>query len=249
MTGIEVVSNFRDRDVAAGGQGAPLTAYTDAILFAGTEDRVIQNIGGMANLTALPARGSDRSPVAFDTGPGVALIDGAVRRLTAGAMDYDVDGRLAASGRVHAGALEDWMSDPYFAVPPPKSTGREYFSETRLAHWLDDHGSLPAADLVATLTEFTSRTIAESFRWLTLDPTSCFLCGGGARNPTLVDRLATLVSPLPLGDLAALGVDPDAREAIAFALLARQHTLGISANALWATGASGLRVLGSRVRA
>lgn len=248
-TGIDVVSGFRDRDMAVGGHGAPLTGYTDALLFGGREARVILNVGGMANLTALPASGASALPQAFDTGPGVALIDGAVRRLSGGEQAYDVDGRLASTGRIDEAALDDWLSDPFFAAPPPKSTGREHFSEPRLARWLEDHEILPQDDLVATLTELTARTISDGFRWVDPVPAACFLCGGGARNRTLVDRIANLLSPIPVRGLAELGVDPDAREAIAFALLARQHVLGIPANAPWATGASGPRVLGSRTPA
>jgi len=249
MTGIDVISHFRDRDMAAEGHGAPLTAYTDALLFAGAEARVIQNIGGIANLTALPAPGASALPQAFDTGPGVVLIDSAIRESSGGKVAYDADGRLAASGRVDEAALEEWMSDPFFTLPPPKSTGREHFSEARLAKWLTEHESLSVADVMATLTELTARTIAGGFRWLEVAPTACFLCGGGARNRTLTDRLADLLAPVPVHDLSELGVDPDAREAIAFALLARQHSLGIPASAPWATGASGARVLGCRVPA
>lgn len=249
LTGIDVVSDFRARDMAAGGHGAPLTAYTDDLLFRGDEPRVIQNIGGMANLTWLPPLDDPRSPVAFDTGPGVALIDGAVRRRTDGTLAFDADGRLAAAGTPLDDALAEWLADPYFAAPPPKSTGREHFSAARLAAWLDRHGERGTPDLVATLTELTARTIADGIRSLASPPAACFLCGGGARNPSLVARIAALLDPVPVRDLSALGMDPDAREAIAFALLARQHGLGISANAPWATGAEGPRILGSRTMA
>ena len=249
LTGIDVVADFRSRDVAAGGHGAPLTAYTDALLFGADEPRVIQNIGGMANLTWLPGASGGGSPIAFDTGPGVALIDGAVRRLTDGELSCDVDGRLAASGEPDPEGLAEWLADPYFAAPAPKTTGREHFSEARLADWLARHEGRVAADLVATLTELTARTIADALRSLPTPPAACFLCGGGARNPALVRRIVALAGSISIRDLSELGVDPDAREAIAFALLARQHELGIPANAPWATGAAGPRVLGSRTRA
>ncbi len=248
-TGIAVISDFRSRDMAAGGQGAPLTAWTDWILLRGTEHRVIQNIGGMANLTWLPAEGSDGEPVAFDTGPGVALLDAAVERLTEGRLTYDEDGRLAAGGTVNESALGEWLADPYFAAPAPKSTGRERFSESRLDAWLTRHASLAPADVAATLTELTAASIATGILGLPGPPEACYLCGGGARNPALVDRLRRRLTAVRIESVAALGMDPDAREAIAFALLARQHDLGLPSSAPWATGASGSRVLGSRTPA
>jgi anhydro-N-acetylmuramic acid kinase len=246
VAGADVVSDFRTRDVAAGGHGAPLTAYVDRLLLSGDQPRLIQNIGGMANVTVLPPRGSTDTPRAFDTGPGVALIDGAVRSLAG--RPFDEDGKLAAAGTVVPKALEEWLDDPFFGETPPRSTGRERFSTGRLELWLETH-DLPVPDAVATLTELTARSIAESYRFAGRDPAACYVCGGGARNPTLVARLAELVSPRPLHDLSALGMDPDAREAIGFALLARQHLLGFPANAPWATGASGRRLLGSRTPA
>lgn len=241
---IPVVSDLRARDVAAGGQGAPLTAYTDWLLFRGPEGRAIQNIGGMGNLTALPPEDSEATPVAFDTGPGVALLDGAVERLTGGDRVFDEDGRLARSGTVDEEALGEWLSDPFFALSPPRSTGRERFSTERLEAWLEAHPGLEAADAAATLTELTARSIADAFRFVETPIETCYLCGGGARNPALVSRLTERLAPRHVDDLAALGLDPDAREAVAFAILARQHVLGIPANAPWATGAAGRRVLG-----
>ena len=241
--GIDVVSDLRSRDMAAGGQGAPLTAYTDRVLFSADRPRLIQNIGGFANTTFLPARGDSRSPVAFDSGPGMALIDGAVRRLVPDAT-FDPDGRLAAGGTVDPAALEEWLADPYFSEGPPKSTGREYFSESRLEDWLAAHPDLTVEDTLATLTELTARSVADGYA--VLPPAeACYVAGGGAQNRTLVARLAALATPVRVDDLSALGVDPEAREAIAFALLARQHVLGVPANAPWATGATAPRVLGT----
>lgn len=243
-TGLSVVSNFRARDMAVGGEGAPLTAYTDELLFRGDKALAIQNIGGISNVTALPVQGSDKQALAFDPGPGVALIDAAVERLTDGAQTYDRNGELASSGAVSEHALAEWLTDPYFRLSPPKSTGRERFSERRLSEWLLAHADLAMEDLVATLTELTARTIADSYRFIEFDLESCYLCGGGARNPALVRRLREHLEPLAVRSLAKLGLDPDAREAVAFALLARQHVLGIPANAPWATGARRLCVLG-----
>lgn len=245
----EVVSDFRVRDMAAGGEGAPLTAYTDWLLFRGDEPRAIQNIGGIGNVTALPAASSEDPPQAYDTGPGVVLIDGAVERLTGGASRFDLDGGLARRGVVSEAALSEWLADPFFSQPPPRSTGRERFSRARLLAWLDRHAALSPEDAVATLTELTARTIADAHGWLEGRPAACYLCGGGARNPVLAARLERLLSPLPVRDLSVLGLDPDAREAVAFALLARQHVLGFPANAPWATGADGPRLLGARTPA
>ena len=248
-TSCAVVSDFRVRDMAAGGEGAPLTAYTDWLLFRATEARAIQNIGGIGNVTALPAEGSEATPQAYDTGPGVVLIDGAVERLTGGRSRFDLDGGMARRGVVSEDALSDWLSDPFFSKPPPRTTGREYFSRDRLMDWLQEHDALCPEDAVATLTELTARTIADAYRWLEEPPAACYLCGGGARNPVLASRLEQLLAPMAVGDLSALGLDPDAREAVAFALLARQHALGYPANAPWATGARGARLLGVRTPA
>lgn len=249
-TGIPVVSDFRARDVAAGGHGAPLTAYTDFLLFAGEgTSRAIQNLGGMGNVTALPATGTDGRPVAFDTGPGVALLDAAVERLTGGRLRFDEGGVLAAAGSVSEAALAEWLEDPFFQTPPPRSTGRERFGEARLRAWLDRHGRLAVADLVATLAELTARSVADAYRWIGFPLDEVVLCGGGARNPDLRRRIARRLRPLPVRGLDELGWDPDAREAVAFALLARLHELGLPGNAPWATGARGPRRLGARTPA
>ena len=248
-TACDVVSDFRVRDVAAGGEGAPLTAYTDWILLRGRASRAIQNIGGIGNVTALPGHPSDGTPQAYDTGPGVVLIDGAVEALTGGEARFDLDGAMAARGRVRGKALAEWLADPFFAQPPPRSTGREHFSRERLHAWLDRHAALSPEDAVATLTELTARTIADAYRWLEEVPAACYLCGGGARNPVLAARIGALLAPVPVRDLSVLGLDPDAREAVAFALLARQRVLGFPANAPWATGAAGPRLLGVRTPA
>lgn len=247
-TGIPVVADFRVRDVAAGGHGAPLAAYFDRLLLA-SEDRSrgIQNIGGMGNLTALPSESSGGSPVAFDTGPGVALLDAAVEILTEGEERCDRDGERAAAGRVRREALDEWLDDPFFGQGPPRSTGRERFGPARLEAWLSRHETESAEDLLATLTELTARSIADSLRWVDYQLEELFLCGGGARNPELVRRLETHLAPRPVRNLAALGWNGDAREAAAFALLARQHLLGYRAAPRWATGARRSRILGKRV--
>lgn len=243
-TGVAVVSDFRARDVAAGGQGAPLTPYFDRLLLGSREAaRGILNLGGMANLTALPREGGDGRPVAFDTGPGVALIDAAARALAG--EPFDRNGRRAAGGRVSREALASWLVDPFFRLDPPRSTGRERFGAERVEAWLREHDELPAEDLLATLTELTARTVADALERVPFGLDELVLCGGGARNGELVRRLGEHVAPVRVRNLSELGWDPDAREAAAFALLARQHVLGIPASAPWATGARGARVLGT----
>jgi anhydro-N-acetylmuramic acid kinase len=243
-SGLAVVADFRPRDVAVGGQGAPLAPHFDRLVLRGEGARAIQNLGGMGNVTALPPRGSDHEPLAFDTGPGVALVDAAVQAITGGDERFDRDGRRAAEGRVLDGALEAWLEDPFFEAPPPKSTGRERFGPRRLEGWLADHDDAAPEDLLATLTELTARSVARGLAWVEFEVEELVLCGGGARNVDLARRIADRVDPVEVRDLSELGWDPDAREAAAFALLARQHLLGHPSSETWATGARERRVLG-----
>jgi anhydro-N-acetylmuramic acid kinase len=250
-TGLDVVADFRTRDMAAGGQGAPLVPFADRILFAlPGRKRALQNIGGIANVTWLPARGADEPLLAFDTGPGNALLDLAAERATEGRLRCDVDGRLAARGRVDAALLERLLSDPFFAQEPPRSTGRERFGHALLERVVAervprDEGAW--ADLIATLTAFTARAIGDAYRrWVLprgLD--EVVITGGGAKNPALVEAIRAELAPVWLGGADALGLDPDAREAAAFAVLAWAHLLGAAGNVPEATGARGPRVLGS----
>jgi anhydro-N-acetylmuramic acid kinase len=249
-TGIDVIADFRVRDVAAGGHGAPLSPLFDLFVLRDPErGRAIQNLGGMGNVTGLPPAGSGARPSAFDTGPGVALIDGAVRRLTGGRELIDRDGRRAAAGRVLPEALDAWLADPFFAETPPRSTGRERFGEAALTGWLERFAGARGDDLLATLTELTARSIVEAYRYLGFVPEEVLLCGGGARNPELVRRITTRLGPDRVAPLEVLGWKGDAREAAAFALLARQHVLGHPVDVSWATGARGPRRLGKRVPA
>lgn len=249
-TGIEVIADLRSRDVAAGGHGAPLTAYFDRLLLgSASAARAIQNLGGIGNVTALPReRGSD-DPIAFDTGPGVMLLDACAVEVTAGRLSCDLDGELAARGHVDEAALAEWLADPFFARPPPRTTGREHFGHAALGRWLARHPDLSAETLLATLTELTARSIAAAYALVPFDIEEVWLCGGGARNPQLRRRIGEAVAPRPVGGTEALGWDPDAREAAAFALFARQHLLGHPASPDWATGAAGPRLIGVRVPA
>ena len=251
-TGIAVVSDFRARDMAVGGQGAPLVPWTDQLLFSHPErTRALQNIGGMANVTWLPKQGSGRPPIAFDTGPGVALMDAAAGLATAGRLRCDEDGRLAAEGTVDLALLARLMAHEYFGRPPPKSTGREVFgvpfvrSLTQdLEPGRPDHGW---PDFLATLTALTARSIGDAYRaWVLPEGVDeVYLLGGGARNPTLAAAVAEELSPITVRPSEQLGVDPDSREAVAFAVLAWAHARGIHANVPSVTGATGGRVLGS----
>jgi anhydro-N-acetylmuramic acid kinase len=250
-TGVAVVSDFRSRDVAAGGHGAPLVPWVDRALFA-VPDRVraLQNLGGIGNVTRVPPRGSDEGVLAFDTGPGNALIDGVVSLATGGTLTYDRDGVLARRGEVDEALLAELLAHPYFQAEPPKSTGRELFGQqmvTRLVEVIRPEGDQDWLDLVATVTELTARSVAAAYeRWLIprgLD--EVIITGGGARNPVLVARIAQLVEPIPVIDGRELGIEPTEKEALAFAILAWAHAHGIPANEPTATGASGPRVLGS----
>ena len=250
-TGRPVVSDFRARDVAAGGHGAPLVPWVDQLLFAVPDRaRALQNLGGIGNVTRVPPRGSGEPVWAFDTGPANALIDAAVEIATDGRHRFDRDGRLAARGEVDPALLAELLRHPYFAAEPPKSTGREEFGRPfveRLVEAVRPEGDQDWMDLAATLTELTARTVADAYRrWvLPRGVDEVVLTGGGARNPVLAGRIRALLEPLPVLDGSALDVDPDAKEAVAFAVLAWAHLRGIPANVTSATGAAGPRVLGS----
>jgi anhydro-N-acetylmuramic acid kinase len=250
-TGIPVVSDFRSRDVAAGGEGAPLVPWVDRLLFShDTKRRVLQNVGGMANLSWLPPRGSHDAVLAFDTGPGNALMDAAVELASDGGATYDVDGAWAAEGAVNETLLAELLTHPFFQRDPPKSTGREVFGRIyvqQLVSRVQPAGRSEWASLIATLTELTARSVANAVeRWvLHRGVDEMILTGGGALNPVLVERIRALV-PVPVSAQSdALGVPPAAKEAVAFAVLAWAHLQGVPSNVPSATGASGPRVLGS----
>jgi len=237
---IDVVADFRRADVAAGGQGAPLLPALHAMLLAHPgHTRVVLNLGGIANITVLSASGN---VLGFDTGPANGLLDAWCLRHRGEA--FDRDGAFAASGRVDEALLATLLNDPYFALPPPKSTGREHF---HLA-WLDAQlGSmtLSPADVQATLLELTARSVTNAIAQRANDATDVLICGGGVHNGVLMQRLRALLQPRMLHSTADYGVDPDYLEATAFAWLARQRLLGLPGNLPAVTGASGPRVLGA----
>jgi len=238
--GAPVVADFRTRDMAHGGQGAPLVPLVDWLLLrSDTEPRVALNLGGMANLTVLPAGGAPDAIRAFDTGPANALIDLAVQRGTGGTQTYDRDGALADSGAVHPPLLAWLLAHPYFGQPPPKSTGREVFGRALLDAIHAQFPDLPLPTLVATLTELTAATIADALqRWVT--PTCpvrrVIVSGGGLHNHALMRRLAARLPDVALESSAAYGVDPDFKEAIAFAVLADRFLQGLPATYPSTTG-------------
>jgi len=247
-TGIPVVSDFRVRDVAAGGQGAPLVPIADAILFSGDDWRALQNIGGIGNVTVVPPGGDVNGVRAFDTGPGVAVID-AVTRMLNPALTFDVDGALAAAGSAIDAVVARRLSHPYFSTEPPKSTGRELFDRTYAESLVAEcRAAKPGAtveDIVATTTELTARSIADSYRRFLPEPiTEVLLSGGGAKNATLVRMIERALAPISVRPFADRYFDGEAKEAVAFALLAHLHLESRAANVPRATGARGQRVLG-----
>ncbi len=255
-TGCDVVSDFRSRDVAAGGQGAPLVTIADCMLFAhDTHWRALQNIGGIGNVTVVPPaqthdHGGMQSVRAFDTGPGVVIIDGVVRALYDG-RPYDHDGLIAASGRVLESVVQEALRHPYFADAPPKSTGRELFSRAYVAQFIGDCEALGAApaDIVATATALTARSLADQYRRFIPEPVhDVVLSGGGAHNPTLVRLIEAAVAHGNGAQVCifdGLYFDGEAKEAVAFALLGFLHISGRAGNVPSATGARGPRLLGS----
>jgi anhydro-N-acetylmuramic acid kinase len=242
-TGCPVVSDFRVRDVAAGGEGAPLVPLADHLLFhAPGRKRAMQNIGGIANVTLVGDQLADM--VAFDNGPGNMPLDTVARAASDGAEAFDRDGLRAARGKVDAALLAELHRHPYLALPPPKTTGREDFGREFVYPLLTRFDSRKD-DLLATLTRFSAEAIARSYREaLPVMPDEVYISGGGALNPTLMSHLVELLAPIPVQSLAALGVDPEAKEAIAFAVLANQTLFGAAGNVPAVTGARGPRVLG-----
>lgn len=239
LTGINVVADFRRRDIAAHGQGAPLVPAFHRAMFASPAiSRVVVNIGGIANLTALPREGP---VIGFDTGPGNVLLDLWASAHIKGAID--IDGRFAASGQVQGPLLGRMLADPFFALPPPKSTGRDRFNRA----WLDrvDPGVSAPEDVQATLAQLTADSIAGGIDRYCAGSKEVYLCGGGVHNSDLVGRIERALPGRLVRSTAALGVDPDWVEAFAFAWLARCAVTGEPGNLPSVTGATGPRRLGA----
>lgn len=237
-TGIDTVADFRRRDVAAGGHGAPLMpAFHAALLRSTDEDRAVLNLGGIGNFTLLPRTGDVRG---FDTGPANALMDAWCARHTG--QDYDDGGAFAASGHVDEALLATLLADPWFAEPPPKSTGREQFHLAWLQPALS--GAPSPADVQATLLELTAATVADALLAHQPGTRRVLVCGGGVRNPRLMARIAARLPDCIVESTAGHGLDPDYVEAMGFAWLARQTLAGRPGNLPSVSGARGQRVLG-----
>lgn len=241
-TGITTVADFRPGDMAAGGQGAPLVPYADYVLFGHKKKhRVIQNIGGIANLTYLPPVCEVADIIAFDTGPGNMVIDGVVSRLSSGRKRYDRDGKMAAKGIVDEDLLGQLMEHSFIRRRPPKTTGREEFG----ADFCDGlYGAavaknLSGGDLLATVTAFTATSIVRAYkRFLPAMPDEVILCGGGANNCTLVKMLKDQLAEIAVLKTDHFGINSDAKEAVSFAILAYAAINGLCNNVPGATGAS-----------
>ncbi|HEX2668376.1 MAG TPA: anhydro-N-acetylmuramic acid kinase [Gammaproteobacteria bacterium] len=239
-TGITVVADFRRRDVALGGQGAPLLPAFHQVAFgSATEERVVVNVGGIANVTLLPPAEPVRG---FDTGPGNVLMDWVCRERLGQA--YDADGAHAARGGIDRPLLAALMEDGYFTQPIPKSTGPEHFNREWLEKVLGGR-TLKTEDLLATLTELTARSVAEQVHEHAAEAKHVYVCGGGAHNAHLMARLASQFPSVPVESTAALGLDPDWVEAAGFAWLAQRTLVGQPGNLPSVTGAARATILGA----
>jgi len=235
QTGITIVSDFRNRDMAAGGEGAPLVPFAHQQLFASEHDNIaVLNIGGIANVTWL---GADRSVTGFDTGPGNMVMDTLIQRISHGAQRFDEHGQLAASGSVCTGLLDQLMQHPFLQQLPPKSTGREQFGDeivAQILNWPD----ISDADRMATTCQFTADSICNSVQFLPSPPDRWLCCGGGVRNAYLMQLLHTQLAPSRVDTTAVFNMPPQAVEAVSFALLARQTLLGDTNTLSAVTGAT-----------
>ncbi len=239
-TGLTTVADFRARDVAAGGHGAPLMpAFHAAFLRDANEDRAVLNLGGIANFTLLPQHGDVRG---FDTGPANGLMDAWAQRHMGKA--FDAHGALAARGRVDAGLLAQLLADPWFALPPPKSTGRDQFHLDWLRARIAD-ATPSAEDVQATVCELTAITVADALRATQPATARVLVCGGGVHNPVLLGRLAAHLPNVHIESTETHGLDPDFVEAMGFAWLARETLAGRPGNLPEVTGSRGPRVLGA----
>jgi anhydro-N-acetylmuramic acid kinase len=247
LCGIDVIADFRSRDVAAGGQGAPLVpAFHQAVFGNDRQARVAVNIGGISNISILPP-GQHAATSGFDTGPGNVLLDAWIALHQA--KDFDQDGAWGASGQIHAGLLQHLRSDSYFALPPPKSTGRDLFHSDWLTARLHDFRHLTPVDVQATLTALTATTIGDAILAHAPATSAVYVCGGGAYNGYLLRLLEQALTAagkqISVQSTQALGVAPNHVEALAFAWLAQRFSLRLPGNLPAVTGAHGLRVLGA----
>ncbi len=241
--GVPVISNFRARDIAAGGEGAPLVPYVDYLLFRHPRRaRIALNIGGIANITVIPPAASPHHVIAFDTGPGNMVIDSLAREYTRGKQNYDRDGKIAASGRPNRKLLDQLLSDPYYRRRPPKSAGREQYGADFVERVKKSKLAVP--DLIATVTVLTAATIALAVRQTGTRSADLIVSGGGVHNPRIMDYLSGFLPGIAVASSARYGINPDAKEAVAFAVLAHETWRRRPANLPSATGARRAVLLG-----
>ncbi|ABR89538.1 molecular chaperone [Janthinobacterium sp. Marseille] len=247
LTGIDVIADLRSRDIAAGGQGAPLVpAFHRALFGSADENRVVVNIGGIANISILP-HNSAAAVIGFDTGPGNVLMDAWIAQHNGQA--YDANGEWAKTGKVDADLLKTLRDEPFFAAPPPKSTGRDLFHPAWLAQKLADFPNLASADVQTTLAVFTATTLADAIKLYAPQTQAVYVCGGGAYNHYLLTLLHYALklhqADIKVESTAALGVAPNQVEALAFAWLAQRFSVREPGNLPSVTGARGFRILGA----
>ena len=248
-TGLPVISDLRSRDMAAGGEGAPLAPYIDSLLFGSpTLGRVVQNIGGIGNATVVPAGASAADLTAFDTGPGNMVIDALVRSHTGGRQHFDAGGAIALTGRADRSLVERLMADPYFSRRPPKSTGRETYGEDFTRSFQAQARALSFADQVATATEFTAESIVRAYSDFVFPRTridEVVVAGGGAKNTTLLALIQDRLPGVLVVTSSARGIPDDARESMAFAVMGHESLMGRPGNLPAVTGARARVVLGN----
>jgi anhydro-N-acetylmuramic acid kinase len=252
-TGVPTIADFRPHDMAAGGQGAPLVPFVDYLLYRDARlGRVSLNVGGIANVTVIPAGARAEDVFAFDTGPGNMVVDALVEHITRGRVQFDCDGRISSSGRIIPALLKKLMRDPYLQKRPPKTAGREQFGRgfaEKIIGWGKKHRAR-AADLVCTATVFTSLSIVHAFRKFILPRVHVdewIVSGGGARNPLIMGQLMALLPGIALAESRRFGVTSEAKEAFAFAVLAYEAYHGRANNLPSATGARHAAILGKLV--
>jgi len=246
--GCPVIGDFRVRDMAAGGQGAPLVPYTEYLLY-GKKDKVValQNIGGIGNITILPKNATPEQVIAFDTGPGNMLIDAVVMRMTDGKKRFDDMGKMAAAGKVNQKLLQYMMQDSYLCRKPPKTTGREYYGEAYMAKIYDfaDGNGIGLMDVLATVTGFTAETISYALSHFAPEmPDELIIGGGGSKNRTLLTYLQNCLPGCKVLTNEDIGYDSDSKEAVAFAILANEALGGVPNNVMSVTGAKHPVVMG-----
>ena len=242
LSSIDVIADFRSRDIAAGGHGAPLASLFHIAAFSGASPRAVVNVGGISNLTGLPRRGDNSSVIGFDTGPGNLLLDHWAQKHFG--LPFDHEGAIAASARVNQDLLNALLAEPFFTEPPPKSSGRELFSAVWLGQALQ-HRDLDPATVLCTLTRLSAVAIGRAINTWFPQASDVVICGGGARNATLLRMLEAECKPRTVIASSTLGVEPDQVEALAFAWLAHAHVSGQAGNVPTVTGARGPRILGA----